>query len=367
MSARASGDHIALRIVPDEATETDEVALPVADAAKHHHCATTKFDDNFLHRVVRDAGRWAYGTIFVEVWVLTENRTRLIRPRDGWWVDPMFLQTRGESFRRIIDSTNPDYVAPPSFSPGEGIPGVLWSEAARLPANRIGTLGTTFRNSNIMSRAVVWRDVIALAEDPDQPYNERLQLFALADVGWAAACPFRVNNEQGIVVFMARRGVDFARLRHPTNETYIKNAANTIGTAYALREPRLQAIDARRTEMRDAIVRVRLKLLQHIHQGKTLAELIEEKPPSQTSPNANAASQSKMAGIIAGRLNIIGTRLTTTARKIRGGGVKPPPTFSFFESFFSFLGAFISLLIITRLNVYLVQEQGSTDLAIVLP
>jgi hypothetical protein len=47
-------------------------------------------DDELLHRAVADAGRWAYGTIFVEVWLLNEKRTELYRPEAGWWIDPIY-------------------------------------------------------------------------------------------------------------------------------------------------------------------------------------------------------------------------------------------------------------------------------------
>lgn len=41
------------------------------------------YDDNLLHRAVADAGRWAYGTILVEVWALSEDHTLLTRPEAG--------------------------------------------------------------------------------------------------------------------------------------------------------------------------------------------------------------------------------------------------------------------------------------------
>ena len=43
-----------------------------------------------MHRAIQDAGRWAYGTVLIEVWVLNDDRTQLIRPPGGFWLDPVF-------------------------------------------------------------------------------------------------------------------------------------------------------------------------------------------------------------------------------------------------------------------------------------
>lgn len=48
-----------------------------------HSKSFFSYDDNLLHRAVADAGRWAYGTILVEVWALSEDHTLLTRPEAG--------------------------------------------------------------------------------------------------------------------------------------------------------------------------------------------------------------------------------------------------------------------------------------------
>jgi hypothetical protein len=59
-----------------------------------------------------------------------------------------------------------------------------------------------------------------LAADPDQAWDARLQLLAELGLGWAAAVPLidpsytvnavssSSNENQGIVIYMARQGVD---------------------------------------------------------------------------------------------------------------------------------------------------------------
>jgi len=70
---------------------------------------------------------------------------------------------------------------------------------------------------------------------PDQPWNPRLQLLSELGLGWAAAVPFNLHGDQGIVVYCARNGVDMDRLQSDDNESYLIAATDLIGSAYALR------------------------------------------------------------------------------------------------------------------------------------
>jgi hypothetical protein len=69
----------------------------------------------------------------------------------------------------------------------------------------------------------------------DQPWNPRLQLLAELGLGWAAAVPFNLHGDQGIVVYCARDEVDMGRLQSDDNESYLIAATDLIGAAYALR------------------------------------------------------------------------------------------------------------------------------------
>ena len=138
------------------------------------------YDNDFLHRVVQDAGRWAYGIVMVEVWVLNEQRTHLERPESAWWIDPIYHQQHHpphqdhphpnpEEFSkqqqqhsrqqdneknpeyqscplcRLIDATRPDYLVPHHLPPGVGLPGALWQQVQQgNPAN-----GADLRGSDV--------------------------------------------------------------------------------------------------------------------------------------------------------------------------------------------------------------------------
>jgi hypothetical protein len=89
------------------------------------------YDKEFFQRVVADAGRWAYGVVLVEVWVMNQHRTHLERPEGGCWVDPVardYGQENNTKFQRLIDPTREDYFPPIPHAPGVGIPGALWAQ-----------------------------------------------------------------------------------------------------------------------------------------------------------------------------------------------------------------------------------------------
>jgi hypothetical protein len=67
-------DHRASNSVVLDIPERDTVTRPVMSEAS---------DINLLHRSVADAGRWAFGMILVEVWVMSPDNTALYRSDSG--------------------------------------------------------------------------------------------------------------------------------------------------------------------------------------------------------------------------------------------------------------------------------------------
>jgi hypothetical protein len=119
-------DHVALDI--EEATKAvvsrEKKKARAVSTAKRR--SSDRFDNSLLHRAVADAGRWAYGVMFVEVWVQNDI-TQLVRPEAGWWIDPIFHSDCGKNCK-ICRLTNPereDFLKPEPLFPGEGLPGVL--------------------------------------------------------------------------------------------------------------------------------------------------------------------------------------------------------------------------------------------------
>lgn len=310
------------------------------------------YDDLLLHRAVKDAGRWAYGIVIVEVWALSEDSTHLFRPDQGWWVDPVY---EADQLSRLTDSKRADFVPPKPLSPGEGLPGALWVEASGS-AGMFSRHGSVRRRSTLASntsegfgrlnRPVFWRDIQQLDADPDQPWNPRLKLFCQLGLGYAAAVPFHFGDHRGICVYIARQSVDMERLQSDTNQTYLMAASELIGAAYALRGPRHQVEIARREELRRALHRVKNKILAAKRMGMSIKQLVEsdastikvEASTVSTTADSTANAESFFQRLL--------HHLAMVLKKAKGGGAPRPPSFGWTESLLTFAGVWVTLMMI---------------------
>jgi hypothetical protein len=199
-----------------------------------------------------------------------------------------------------------------------------------------------------------------------------LQLLASLGLGWVAGVPFyKAGDVHGIVMYLAREGVDAAQLHSPSNEEYLVAASDLIGAAYALRKPRAVMVAERRGELKDTLHRVRSRILSTLSMGISLQHLVQaEAEKKQQQQHDEAHSQSTLEVDVSKshfRRAVYATkhRFVAVAKKSRGSHVQPPPVFSFKQACWTFLGVFLTLLMLTRLNMYLVMEHGP-DYAIVL-
>jgi len=338
-----------------------------------------------LHRAIADAGRWAYGTVLVEMWVLSEDRTCLFRPESAWWVDPVFHKDDecDEDCKVccLLNSQRKSFVPPDPVAPGEGLPGVLWAETNKSFLQGARSMGGSQRSGHqrsnrrhlsditgkvfsdaVPGRRVAWRQVGTIAEDPDQPWNQRLHLLAALGLGWAAAVPFSLHGQRGIVVFMARDGVDLELMQTPDNESYLKSASDFAGAAYALRVPRRKMEQARYKERAAAWRRVRARILFLIRKGTSLQDYVNAQ--SENDDDATIASSVHVA-VWRDWLGVAKSKGLFLLRKFRGGGAQPPPGFSWRQTLLTFFGVLGTLLMVGKLNSRLVEEHGG-DYAIVM-
>jgi hypothetical protein len=361
----------------EEGNNNEETDTATAETA-------SDYDTQFFQRVVADAGRWAYGVVLVEVWVMDESQTHLFRPEGGFWVDPVSVdygQNGNHKFRRLIDPTLDDYFPPTPQAPGVGIPGILWAQAHRgnLAAEnnsvRSGTIfggGTIFapfnqatetfdasgskqarnikrkksfsidvgamaaalggdssshgkrrhrrrfsqglsrsspqhredvemgrwtsswrarrnahdatpRGPNLLHRhsllphEVRWRRISELSNDPDQPFDPRIHyLENECELGFVAGVPFQIGAIEGIVVYMARKTVDVQKLVASTNEEYLTYSSLLIGSAFALRKPRLAAEKERHLESDEMMRRLKTKMKALKAMNKSVRSLVRE-------------------------------------------------------------------------------------------
>lgn len=208
-------------------------------------------------------------------------------------------------------------------------------------------------------KQVVWREVQALADDPDQPWNPRLQLLAEVGLGWAAAVPFRYHGQQGIVVYLARQGVDQAKLQSVTNETYLVAASDLIGAAFCLQGPRAIVVEERRHELSDALRRVKRKIVHARQMSVDLGTLVQDEAPRKhiDAQQALAWHETKFREIYGAFI----TKLLSIMKKTKGAGVLPPPRFTIRQSCHTFVATFATLLVLTRLQVYFLNKYGTNQ------
>jgi hypothetical protein len=389
-------DHVAVAIQPAVVVEPPPppIILPVttlppagataATGQRHQRWSSSDHeehddahDDELLHRSVADAGRWAFGTIFVEVWLMNESRTALYRPKAGWWIDPIYhistccseeqqhmRRTDDENadttaahddpmITRLTDEKRNDYCPPTPVTPGVGLPGVLWIQDKK-----------TKQGQQPRRRVVVWRNVKALAADHDQARDARLQLLAELGLGWAAAVPlfvvdhpYNVNRssreKQGIVIYMTRQGVDGRRLRSVHNETYLVAATNLIAAALAVRGPRQQAMQERNGEATRAIrrVRARLAVIQRFKQDlRQVTRENEQTKKQQHDDDSNIERPDQVQAVTTTPTTFLARfglkvrrKVISTLRKCRGANVQPPPSFTWEQAGVTFVGTFMAL------------------------
>lgn len=55
--------------------------------------ARERSDEETLAHPVADAGLNAFGCVFIEVWVMSDDGMKLTRPKGGHWMDPAFAQS----------------------------------------------------------------------------------------------------------------------------------------------------------------------------------------------------------------------------------------------------------------------------------
>ena len=324
--------------------------------------------------------------------MLNKTRTQLFRPEQGWWIDPYARGSSNSKFEQLTNPSLPGYLLPVPVAPGVGLPGALWSEAqSGNIANRRGGMTNERRRSlrtsvrakdarsfetldnrnDTLARNVKWREVKALADDPDQPHNPRLQFLAECGLGLAAGVPFKVGTNEGLVIYMARERANIKKLCDPVNEDYLAHATLLIGSAYSLRGPRFAAVSERRTEMADCMKRVTNKISAIRNMNKTLKEFVHEAAQGANSVISSVGGGSggteNMDDEPAPRKNPfvslwtgVYNKCETASRKFFGANVKGPPVFSWEQSLWSVVGVFVGMTILINLNQSLVENYGPT-------
>ena len=73
-----------------------------------------------------------------------------------------------------------------------------------MELSKLSVLDSVLPHHSKKPNHVVWRALKPIIDDPDQPYNLRLQLAEQSGIGLAAGVRFQFRGTQGLVVYMAR-------------------------------------------------------------------------------------------------------------------------------------------------------------------
>ena len=277
---------------------------------------------------------------------------------------------------------------------------------------------------------LIWRDIAQMANDPDEPWDPRLQLLVQCQFGYGTAVPFNVLGEEGIIVCMTRpkSQLNMNQLTSPTNETYLISCAQLIGSAFVFRAPRRDAVAERRANLDAALRRARNRILALRALGVNLSELAspslamnsntpssrppfgrlrppnflknkKQEPSPQNAwggqndmssssscchrlaatcrrscftgnyghdPGGGGSTSFSVGGDNDSQCGYIRRSIADAIEKMKGAGVKPAPPFDYIQSLWTFMGCFITLLFLTNFNRYLLINHG-VDHTFILP
>ena len=328
---------------------------------------------------------------------------------------PSYNPAAREAFERLTETSRSDFVWKVATDPGVGVAGALWSESnsnalstvmqsgVQTFSERIfhlsqrrtirGTGATTaaahlnHENEQASSSRVLWRDINTLAEDPDQPYDERLQLFARAGFSLAAGMSFDIQGFKGIVVFFANPHADVKKLRDSTNSQLIEYAAHFIGSAAAVQVP-LQ--NARLLRTRRPIINwniLRVKILAVIRFQRPIHVRMRGRSRSWGSPTLRKSDSFKLlrraasvalinreesfkilseatarlkSDVKRGVVDIQHQSKVKTIKwwnKVQGGHAEIPPPFNATQCLWTFMGVFSTHAVLSKLCYFIAKGE----------
>mmetsp|Transcript_4142 Transcript_4142/g.7341 ORF Transcript_4142/g.7341 Transcript_4142/m.7341 type:complete len:581 (+) Transcript_4142:47-1789(+) len=308
----------------------------------------SRSDEEALAQSVADAGLNAFGCIFVELWVMTEDGTKLTRPSGGHWMKPAFAQSL--KTEELIDMAWMLDRSAGNCAPGAGLAGTLAEE------------------SGMGSQRVHWRQIKSLLNDPfvQRGEGKRMEKIFELGIGLVASVPFSFQDGKGIVVYYSRSTADVEMLRHSANERYLVGSTDLVGANYSIQKAREQASEVRKELIREARRKLRKEFIK---EQQSFASLILNPNTMEKLKKASmmCPQDAEMAGLGASVPRVdhyavtlaktvckhsrkVPIRLTTSLKKWKGAKLHGPPRQSFGDCFFCFIGVFLTMLALLKVE-----------------
>ncbi|KAK1739795.1 HPP family transmembrane protein [Skeletonema marinoi] len=338
-------------------------------------------------------------------------------PQEADYNSPNYNPSARDAFERLTVTTRLDYCSKNATDPGVGVAGALWSESNNSSVLSTGALAVVQsgvqtlsdkisdklhlhisdplnrsirgmvlgQDNEQVSNRVLWRDINSLAEDPDQPYDERLQLFAKAGFALAAGISFNIRGFKGIVVFFANPHADMKKLSDNTNSKLIEFAAQFIGSAVAVRVPLQNAklLQTRRPISNWKILRVKIlaviKFQRPIHvknRGRSRSwgspslrrsdsfhmlrraasvALINREESFKILSEATARLKSDVKKSVVDIQHQSKVKTIKWWQKVQGGHASIPPSFNNTQCLWTFTGVLSTHVVLSRLACFLAR------------
>lgn len=295
-TSRSSTSHEGSAIL---AADVEEQAVPSTQL--HTSEVFDNLQANAIATAAAEAGQFSQGAIaVVEVWVFDAKHNRLVLERGGCWTCPS-LGSATEVKRSAGEEV--------SVSPGVDLVGNLWSL-------------TPSAAKNSSNKKLQWTSLDALMQDPDTAKGDRMAQFHELGMDRAAGVPFNADGQSGMVVYMSRETKPQYKhsqtmtsvLDQEHHDTYLHRAGTFLGHTVALTKAKKRLLETS-------------KHIQHV---------VEH---SWEDRHCDC-----------GCLTAVTTKLTTVARKARGGGMAIPPPMTSQQALWTWVGTFLTLLVLSGID-----------------
>ena len=215
-----------------------------------------------------------------------------------------------------------------------------------------------------------------------QPYDKRLQTLSKAGFKIAAGIPFDINGYRGIVIMFGNPRAEPEKLNNPANIKFMYSASKLIGSAAEIQSPLEAAQDFREELTNKNWRRLKVKMQAIVRFGGALrrrSDNAEALTSSKGEANNMSMRTKRRSSIIQASIYIrdnaketaeevkeaAKNKVTRWGKKIQGGGAGIPPSFTWRQCLWTFIGVMTTHTILSRINL-LIMTESDKELALIL-
>ena len=208
----------------------------------------------------------------------------------------------------------------------------------------------------------------------------RLKSFAQSGFKLAAGIPFDINGYRGIVIYFGNPHANREKLNNSTNTSFMHAVAQMIGSSAAA-QAKMHEIKLFREKIRHDnwhITKVKVKTI--VRFGGSLRKQSDgpskeedenkDKPKRRISAikrirEASVNFSSNAKEMTSKAKDDAKVKTTRYLKKVQGGSAGIPPPFTNSQTMLTFVGVFVTHLILSRLNL-LIQTESNNELSLIL-